>query len=64
MKKGIYKATSIIMALLVIIAIYAALTGTGSGFLDLSNLVKHFLFGFAAIFALIGIITGIKGWRK
>ena len=53
MKKGIYKATSIIMALLVIIAIYVALTGTGSGFLDLSNLVKYFLFGFAAIFALI-----------
>ena len=64
MKKMIERAISIIMAILVVIAVYAALTVTGSGFLDLSNWVRAVLLGFAAVFALIGTVTGIKGWKK
>ena len=64
MRKRLYKVISITMAVLIVIAVYGALTVTGSGFLDLSNWARYFLFGFAAIFALTGIITGIKGWRK
>ena len=64
MGKNICKAVSIIMAILVVIAVYGALTAIGSGFLDLSNIGRYFLFGFAAIFALIGIATGLKGWKK
>lgn len=64
MGKNICKAVSIIMAILVVIAVYGALTASGSGFLDVSNIGRYFLLGFAVIFALIGIATGLKGWKK
>ncbi len=63
MKKTICKIVSIIMATLTIVAIIGAVTVTGSGFLDLSNIAQYFLIGFAVIFAIVALITGRYGWK-
>lgn len=64
MKKTIYKIASVIAAILAIITIIGAATVTGSGFLDLSNIARYFLIGFAVVFGIAAVATGRYGWRS
>lgn len=64
MKKAICKITSVIMAVLTVIAIIGAVTVTGRGFLDLSNIARYFLFGFAVVFGIVAVVTGRYGWMS
>lgn len=58
MKKGvILKVISIAFALITILAIACATTVTGSGFLDLSNIVKAVCIGVAVICGILAFIT-------
>jgi hypothetical protein len=52
------------MAVLAVIAIIGAVTVTGSGFLDLSNIVRYFLIGFAVVFGIAAVMTGRYGWKS
>lgn len=64
MKKQVCKIVSVIMAVLTIIAILGAITVTGSGFLDLSNVARYFFIGFAVVFGIIAVMTGKCGWKS
>lgn len=44
--------------------IYCAVTVTGSGFLDLSNIVRYVLTGMAVIFGAIALVLARIGWKK
>ena len=58
MKKGvILKVISIVFALVTILAITCAITGTGSGFLDLSNIARAICIGVAVIGSILAFIT-------
>ena len=58
MKKGvILKVVSIVFALITILAITCAITGTGSGFLDLSNIARAICIGVAVICGILAFIT-------
>ena len=51
MEKGvILKVISIVFTLITILAIACAITGSGSGFLDLSNIARAVCIGVAAVF--------------
>ena len=64
MKKAICKIASVIMAVFTVIAIIGAVTVMGSGFLDLSNIARYFLIGFAAVFGIAAVMTGRYGWKS
>ncbi len=64
MKKNICKIASVITAVLAVLAIIGAVTVTGSGFLDLSNIVRYFLIGFAVVFGIAAVMTGRYGWKS
>ena len=64
MKKNICKIASVITAVLAVIAIIGAVTVMGSGFLDLSNIARYFLIGFAVVFGIAAVMTGRYGWRS
>ena len=58
MKKGvILKVISIVFTLMTILAIACAITGSGSGFLDLSNIVRAVCIGVAIICGILAFIT-------
>ena len=58
MKKGvILKVISIAFVLITILAIICAITGTGSGFLDLSNVARAVCIGIAIICGILAFIT-------
>ena len=58
MKKGvILKVVSIVFALITILAITCAITGTGNGFLDLSNIARGICIGVAVICSILAFIT-------
>ena len=58
MKKGvILKVISIAFVLITILAIVCAITGTGSGFLDLSNIARAVCIGVAIICGILTFIT-------
>ena len=58
MKKGVFlKVISIAFALITILAIACAITVTGSGFLDLSNIVRAVCIGVAIICGILAFIT-------
>ena len=58
MKKSvILKVISIAFALITILAIACAITVTGSGFLDLSNIVRAVCIGVAIICGILAFIT-------
>ena len=58
MKKGvILKVIRIVFVLMTILAIVCAITGTGSGFLDLSNIAKAVCIGVAVICGILAFIT-------
>lgn len=59
MKKGIiWLVVSIVMALCALVSIATMLTVTGSGFLDLSNIVRYVCLGIALICGTISV----AGW--
>lgn len=62
MKKSILKVCCVATALLAVIALLGAITVTGSGFIDLSNLARYVLIAIAVLFAIIAFVTGRKGW--
>ncbi|MBQ7796699.1 MAG: hypothetical protein IJ374_09100 [Lachnospiraceae bacterium] len=55
MKKYVYLAISIIMLILAIVSVVCAVTVTGSGFLDLSNIAR-------GVFIVIAIICILIAW--
>ena len=57
MKKIILKVISIVFALITILAIACAVTGTGSGFLDLSNIARAVCIGIAVVCGILAFIT-------
>ena len=60
MKKGtVCKVFSIFLAIITMLAIVGAITVTGSGFLDLSNIVRGVCVGVGVV---CGIIAGIL-WK-
>ena len=58
MEKGVIpKVISIVFALITIFAIACAITGSGSGFLDLSNIARAVCIGVAVICGILAFIT-------
>ena len=58
MKKGvILKVISIAFVLITILAIACAITGTGSGFLDLSNIARTVCIGVAVVCGILAFIA-------
>ena len=51
------KVISILFALMTLLAISCAITGTGSGFLDLSNIARAVCIGVAVICGILAVIT-------
>ncbi len=56
------RVVSIIMFILMVLAMLVAISGKGSGFLDLSNIVNGVCIIFAIITGIIGVITAKFGW--
>ena len=44
--------------------IYCTITVTGSGFLDLSNIVRYVLTGMAVISGVIALVLARIGWKN
>ena len=57
MKKIILKVISIVFALITILEIACAVTGTGSGFLDLSNIARAVCIGIAVVCGILAFIA-------
>ena len=53
----ILKVIIILFALMTLLAISCAITGTGSGFLDLSNIARAVCIGIAVICGILAVIT-------
>ena len=64
MKKAICRILSVIMLAVTAFLIYCAITVTGSGFLDLSNIVRYVLTGMAVISGVIALVLARIGWKK
>ena len=62
-KSVIPKVISIVFALITILAIACAITGSGSGFLDLSNIARAVCIGVAVICGILAFVTW-KAKRK
>ena len=56
-KNTILKVVSIVLALVTILAIVCAVTVTGSGFLDLSNIVRAVCIGVAVVCGIHAIVA-------
>ena len=60
MKKNIIlKTISIVLTLITILAVIGAITVTGSGFLDLSNIVRAVCIGVAVVCGILAVVA----WR-
>lgn len=57
MKNTILRIVSIVFALMTILAIACAITGTGSGFLDLSNIARAVCIGVAVICGILAFVS-------
>ena len=57
MKNTILRIVSIVFVLMTILAIACAITGTGSGFLDLSNIARAVCIGVAVICGILAFVT-------
>lgn len=57
MKKTLLIIISAIMLILMIVSIIIAITVTGNGFLDLSNIIRYFCIGFAIICGITSFFT-------
>ncbi|OUN75848.1 hypothetical protein B5G12_01925 [Faecalibacterium sp. An58] len=64
MNKTLCKTITVILTLLAIASVLGAVTITGSGVLDLSNIVRYFLIGFAVVFDVAAVLTGRYGWKS
>ncbi len=64
MKSAICKIVSIIMLMLAAVLIICAITVSGSGFLDLSNIARLFLIGASIVSMIAAAVTGICGWHS
>ncbi len=64
MKKAICRILSVIMLAVTAFLIYCAITVTGSGFLDLSNIVRYVLTGMAVISGAIALVLARIGWKN
>lgn len=58
MKNTLCKIITIVLTLLAIASVLGAVAVTGSGVLDLSNIVRYFLIGFAVLFGAAAVLTG------
>ncbi len=56
-KNTILKVVSIVLALVTIFAIVCAVTVTGSGLLDLSNIVRAICIGVAVVCGILTVVT-------
>ena len=56
-KKLLLTIISVVMLVLMVTAILCAITVTGSGFLDLSNLARYLFVGIAIICGVVSLIT-------
>ena len=59
-KNTILKVVSIVLALATILAIVCAVTVTGSGFLDLSNIVRAICIGVSVVFGILAAVV----WKR
>ena len=64
MKKAICRILSLIMLAGTAFLIWYAVTVTGGGFLDLSNIVRYVLTGMAVISGVIALILVKIGWKR
>ena len=64
MKKTVCRILCVIMLAVTAFLIYCAVTVTGSGFLDLSNIVRYVLTGMAVIFGAIALVLARMGWKR
>ncbi len=64
MKKTICRILSVIMLAVTAFLIYCTITVTGSGFLDLSNIVRYVLTGMAIISGAIALMLARIGWKR
>lgn len=53
----ILKAISVVLALITVLAIICAITATGSGFLDLSDIVRMFCIGVALVCGILAVVS-------
>lgn len=56
-KNTILKVVSIILALVTILSIVCAVTVTGNGFLDLSNIVRAVCIGSAVVCGILAVVA-------
>ena len=56
-KNTILKVVSVVLALVTILAIVCAVTVTGSGFLDLSNIVRAVCVGVAVVCGILAVVS-------
>lgn len=61
--KTVFRLLSIIMFALTLVLIIGAVTVSGAGFLDISNLARYALIGFAVIAGILGAVFARKGWK-
>ena len=64
MKRTICRVLSVIMLAATAFLVWCAVTVTGGGFLDLSNIVRYVLTGMAVISGVIALILAKVGWKK
>ena len=64
MKKTVCRILCVIMLVVTAFLIYCAVTVTGSGFLDLSNIVRYVCTGMAVISSVIALLLARIGWKK
>ena len=64
MKRTICRVLSVIMLAVTAFLIWCAVTVTGGGFLDLSNIVRYVLTGMAVISGVITLVLARIGWKK
>ena len=64
MKRTICRILSVIMLAVTAFLIYCTITVTGSGFLDLSNIVRYVLTGMAVISGAIALMLARIGWKR
>ena len=64
MKKTVYRVSSIILLAVTAFFIWCAVTVTGHGFLDLSNIVRYVLIGMAVISGVVALVLAKIGWAK
>ncbi len=63
LKKNICKVICCIAAVAAFLSVFCAVTVTGSGFLDLSNIARIFFIASAIILSVVSAITGIYGFK-